>query len=141
MQVKGFKLQLQPGNGFQGVLGFAAAARVPDLKQLQPGDGFQGVLGAADRAAGLKQLRLSSCTLINGDEGLAAALDKLTAGLEHLSIEGLSSNEARTCFPTAVLERLQQLTYLELAGVRVQRPDQATPTLQPLQALTRRPAS
>ena len=108
MQLKGFKLQLQPG------------------------DGFQGVLGAAQTAAALKQLRLCSCDVIDGD-----ALAQLPAGLEHLSIDTLCSNRNTASFPTIVLEQLQQLTYLELAGVRVQRPDQTKPTLQPVQALTR----
>jgi hypothetical protein len=40
-------------------------------------------------------------------------------------------------FPTGVLQQLQQLTYLELAEVGLQGPDDTSPYLQPLTALTR----
>jgi hypothetical protein len=49
--------------------------------QLQPGNGFQGVLGPG---LPLKQLQINKCTLIDGVEGLAAAL-LLLPGLDHLS--------------------------------------------------------
>ena len=56
--------------------------------QLQPGNGFQGVLGDASAVAALKQLRLNYCQLL--DHGPTAAftatLAQLAAGLEHLSI-------------------------------------------------------
>jgi hypothetical protein len=55
--------------------------------QLQPGDGLQDVLGGAGLAA-LKQLRLLDCKLLDAAaaEALAASLWQLPAGLEHLSI-------------------------------------------------------
>jgi hypothetical protein len=55
--------------------------------QLQPGHGFQGVLGCAGVQT-LKKLRLSSCELPNeaAAQGLTAALSELPAGLEHLCI-------------------------------------------------------
>lgn len=59
--------------------------------QLQPGHGFQGVLWAA--AAGLpllKQLRLCCCVLLDGVASLEAALLQLPA-LEHLNIWGTHS--------------------------------------------------
>jgi hypothetical protein len=110
--------------------------------QLQPGEGFQGVLGGAAAAAGplpLKQLRLDFCTLLDGAEGLAAALLQLPA-LEHLSLwcntsAGVLDDYLR--FPTAVLQQMQQLTRLELVAVTLRGPDEATPALQSLQALTR----
>jgi hypothetical protein len=108
--------------------------------QLQPGHGFQGVLGAA--AAGLsllKQLRLCDCQLLDGVASLEAALQQLPA-LEHLSISAMHSVPAScelVLFPTGVLQQLTQLTYLELDLVGLQGPDQASPALQPLQALTR----
>jgi hypothetical protein len=40
-------------------------------------------------------------------------------------------------FPTGALQQLQQLTYLELADMRLLGPDQEQPALQPLQVLTR----
>jgi hypothetical protein len=59
--------------------------------QLQPGNGFRGVLGAAAATAGappLKQLRLSWCRLLGGDspsDSLAAGLRQLPV-LEHISL-------------------------------------------------------
>jgi hypothetical protein len=110
--------------------------------QLQPGGGFEGMLGAAASAAALRQLRLSSCKLPYGNdgaaEGLAAALSLLPAGLEHLSVGGLVTISGENVeFSTAVLQLLQQLTYLELADMRLLGPDQEQPALQPLKALTR----
>lgn len=102
--------------------------------QLQPGDGFRGVLGPG---MPLKQLVLRHCTLIDQEQSLAAALP-LLAGLEHLSIDSiLDQHRGRVCFPTAVLQELQQLTFLELFDVRLEGPGEATDALQPLQALTR----
>ena len=102
--------------------------------QLQPGNGFQSVLGAA--TAALKQLRLSICQLIGfGASQALGALSQLPAGLEHLSIRELYGGGQS--FPAGVLQQLQQLTYLELDQVVLVRPDEASPVLQPLQALTR----
>ena len=62
--------------------------------QLSPASGVGGVLGAAATLAALKQLRLSSCSLLDGMDAnsIAAALAQLPAGLEHLSISGLYSH-------------------------------------------------
>jgi hypothetical protein len=113
------------------------------LLQLQPGGGFNGVLGAAAGLAALKTLGLSNCQLRDGDEGMAAVLPLLPAGLEHLSFSGLTLHFEDGIFdtnelllPTAELQRLQQLTYLELAHIFLQGLSEASPALQPLQALT-----
>jgi hypothetical protein len=101
--------------------------------QLQPGDGFEGVLGAAATVAALKQLRLESCALPYGNdgaaEGLAAALLLLPAGLAHLSVRDLFTDDGgedtiNVEFPTGTLQPLQQLTYLELAQLQLKGPDQ-----------------
>ena len=85
--------------------------------QLQPGDGFQGVLGAGVL---IKQLQFDTCRLLEGEPGLwqpgglAAALSLLPE-LHHLSF-------VNTCFDKSGwlwLPRrlpLQQLTYFELAA-------------------------
>jgi hypothetical protein len=104
--------------------------------QLQPGNGSHGVLGAAVVAA-LKQLCLSDCKLLDGKEQLAAALWQLPDGLEHLSISGLIAEGLWVQVPPGVLQRLQQLTYLELTRCRLKSPVEGEPALQPLQALTR----
>jgi hypothetical protein len=81
--------------------------------QLQPGDGFQGVLGAV---MPLKRLRFAWCTLHAprpGQDGLAAAL-LLLPDLQHLSLDG--SGRAKSSLGTCnALQELQQLTYLELS--------------------------
>ena len=95
--------------------------------------------------AALRQLRLNGCELSFGNdgetEGLAAALSLLPAGLEHLSLKDLGTYDewglVDVNFPTGALQLLQQLTYLELAYMRLVGPDQEQPALQPLQALTR----
>jgi hypothetical protein len=109
LQLSGWRLQLLPGNGFQGVLGPAAAERAPPLKHLD----------------------LYNCALLDGAEGLAAALLQLPA-LEHFSLECLSHvPDSEVRLPLGVLQQLQQLTHLTLAGPAPQDPD-----LQPLQVLT-----
>ena len=100
--------------------------------------GHRGVLSNAATSA-LKQLRLNACQLIDGYEGLAAALP---IGLEHLSIVGARPTRLQFAaptlgFPTKALEALQQLTFLQLGNMCLQGPDRDTPTLQTLQALTR----
>jgi hypothetical protein len=110
--------------------------------QLQPGGGFQGVLGAAAALTALTQLQLTSCDLLDdaAAEPLAAALSQLPAGMQHLGIRIIRRRrrDEQLQFPTAVLQQqLQHLTYLELAGVDLQGPNEETPALQPLQALTR----
>jgi hypothetical protein len=81
--------------------------------QLQPGFGFQGVLQAG---APLKRLQIHHCSLLDGEESLAAALSALPS-LQHLSIKSLTKTRkgARAVVPTEFLKVLQQLTYLELA--------------------------
>jgi hypothetical protein len=86
--------------------------------------------------AGLKQLQLSSCRLLEGSEGVAAALAALP-GLQHLIFssnrQGFGYCISRDApFPSSVLPQLQQLTYLEIVG---QCDDPAG--LQQLQGLTR----
>jgi hypothetical protein len=78
--------------------------------------------------------------VLDGEEALAAALAPLSAVLEHLSIANLpryGHPDQPRLFPTAMLQQMQQLTFLELAGITLQGPDEASPALQPLQALTR----
>ena len=98
------------------------------------------MLGAAAGVAALKQLELNHCELLDlppSDQVLTAALSELPAGLEHLSISFSNKGRARVRFPTAVLQQLQQLTYLFLGDMELLSPDEASPALQPLQALTR----
>lgn len=88
--------------------------------QLQPGVASQGVLRRAVAPA-LKQLCLERCMLLDGDEGLAAALVQLT-GLEHLSLVNVSLSAWDQAWDAVqlhagVVQGLQALTYLELAGV------------------------
>jgi hypothetical protein len=97
--------------------------------QLQPGSGFKGLVRPG---LPLKQLRLYDCKLLDGEEGLAAAL-ALLPGLQHLLI--CNVNVAQR-FPTAALSALHQLTHLELDGAEVSGPDEGAPALQPLRALT-----
>jgi hypothetical protein len=92
--------------------------------QLQPGNGFQGVMGSAAGAPPLKQLRLRDCTLLDGPEALEAALLQLPA-LEHLSLGNLEDAVLQSrpwlpkpvCFPTGVLKQLPKLIHLELAAM------------------------
>jgi hypothetical protein len=102
--------------------------------QLQPGSGSHGVLQSV---TALRQLRLTACELLDGHEHLAAALTQLPAGLEHPSITTLGVDDLTVNFPTGVLQRLQQLTYLELDDIALQGPCKEQPVLQPVQALTR----
>jgi hypothetical protein len=80
--------------------------------QLQPGGGFQGVLAAL---APLTQLQLDQCTLLDWEEGPAAALAQLPM-LQHLDIYfSMSRSRGFLCLPSSTLP--PQLTYLKLAGV------------------------
>jgi hypothetical protein len=102
--------------------------------QLQPGDGFQGVVRPG---LPIKQLRLHDCTLLDGTKGLAAALS-LLPGLQHLSISATNWTFSWGFkFPIVALSALQQLTHLEFVGAELYGPDKETPALQPLQSLTR----
>ena len=89
--------------------------------------------------AALKQLRLKQCDLMapQADAELSACLSQLPTGLEHLSISSIRANRVTAKFPTIALQNLQKLTYLELAGTFLRAPDETTPAMQPLQALTR----
>jgi hypothetical protein len=99
--------------------------------QLQPGHGSLGVLRTG---LPLTQLQLSECTLCDFEEGWIAALACLP-GLQHLSIVNSRTFQLLR-FSMGVISGLQQLTYLELAGNQLERPDSATPALQPLSCLT-----
>jgi hypothetical protein len=106
----------------------------------QPTARFRGVLGAAAGVANLKQLRLSNCNLIGKSaktNATSALLSRLPAGLEQLSIRDLRCGGWVLEIPTGLLQRLQQLTSLKIVHNTLKGPDDATPALQPLQALTR----
>ena len=82
--------------------------------QLQPGNGFPGVLGPAARLVALKQLELKLFKLLDGDEGLAAALTQSPAGLERLCIaQEDDCSYINPTLSTSALQHLQQLTYLK----------------------------
>jgi hypothetical protein len=107
--------------------------------QVQPGNGYEGVLGAAAGVAALKQLRLKSCHITDEawNSGRVAALPQLPTRLEHLSLCHVYSNHRCATFHTTVLQPLQQLTYLAIAGMDLHGADKSSPVLRPLQALTR----
>jgi hypothetical protein len=114
LQLEWFDLQLSPGRAWLSGRGRK----------------FQGVLGDASRLAALTQLRLTDCGLV--DEPLLAcsaglaALSVLPVGLQHLSISGIyHQTGCRAHFPTGIFPQLQQLTYLELAGMNVVTPAKA----------------
>jgi hypothetical protein len=87
--------------------------------QLQPGDGFQGVLGPS---ASLKQLQFTECTLLDGREALAAALLLLTE-LQHLSLTRNASGRGFHLHLSLNNQQMQQLTHLELVKCGMQQPD------------------
>ena len=106
--------------------------------QLQPGRGYQGVLGAA-AVPPLKRLRFTDCRLLDGGAGLAAALS-LLPGLEYLSLKTSHENSDRDILqmPMGVgLPWMQQLTYLELAEVYLRPYADGVVGLQPGPPLTR----
>jgi hypothetical protein len=99
--------------------------------ELQPGYGPQGVLGFT----ALKKLELK-CRLsdVEPAEALAAALSQLP-DLDHLSIRfGVIGMQQ---VPLGMLLPLQQLTYLELVDISDLADEPTGHALQPLQALTR----
>jgi hypothetical protein len=92
--------------------------------QMQPRDRFPGVLGGA-AALPVKQLRLLGCTLLDQEQGLAAAL-ALLPGLEHVGIINVQScslhGPTTLVFPAGVLPVLQQLTSLYLLDCALPNP-------------------
>ena len=104
--------------------------------QLLPAVGQQGLL-AQFGAATLRQVQLADCKLLDGPDGLAAALAQLPV-LEHLSVRDTNCMQVdgNKCswFATDELSVLQRLTYLELASSMWYGRDKLL--LQPLQALT-----
>jgi hypothetical protein len=85
--------------------------------QLQPRGGFQGVVGAG---VPLKQLQIHRCKLLDRTEGLVATL-ALLPELQHPSLVWTSSGTSGFVgLPISTLQALQQLTYLELVGGRLQ---------------------
>ena len=101
--------------------------------QLQPGSGFQGVVRSG---VPLKRLQLYGCLLLDGVEGLAAAL-ALLPGLEYLSVYRTNRGKDDLQLLADALSGLQQLTYLELDDGNFRGPHKGTRSLQPLQSLTR----
>jgi hypothetical protein len=105
--------------------------------QLQPRNGFQGVLRPG---VPFKKLCLTHCTLLDGTAGLAAALLSLP-GLQHLSIEADVDADSNVltagAFPAAVLSSLQQLTYLNIDCQVTGKAGVEGPVMQHLGYLTR----
>jgi hypothetical protein len=83
----------------------------------------------------LTRLELSSCTLLDGAQGLEAALAQLP-DLQHLSVENVFHESAYEVFPTAVLSYLTNLTCLALR-VEAGSSRDISAALGSLQALTR----
>ena len=109
-----------------------------DRLRLRPGQGLYGVL-TCPAVASLKQLQLYDCELLDGGDvdALRLALEQLPKDLEHLSLRNLLWNSNNAQLDTSVLERLLELTHLELAGFEVLGPFYDLPVLQPLQELTK----
>jgi hypothetical protein len=103
--------------------------------QLQPGAGFQGVLGGLAVAA-LKELSIKGCKVVDDHYSLTEAFEQLPTSLEQLSIDTVCASTSRS-LPTTFLQQLQQLTYLEIAGVSVHGRGKGSHAWQPLQDLTR----
>jgi hypothetical protein len=96
--------------------------------QLQPQAAHLGVLGSG---AHIHELHLHNCRLLDGEQGLAAALPLLTQ-LQHLSVVANEGSSGRAlAFPSSSLQALQQLTHLQLAA-HLDQPN----GLQHLQGLT-----
>ena len=97
---------------------------------------FRGVLGPTLTQLQLKVMR-SNATGDATVEALAAALSQLVS-LEHLGLTGRSHYVGNERFElsTALLQQLQQLTYLELDYIHLLPFNDGSPILKPLQALT-----
>ena len=84
--------------------------------QMQPRDGFQGVICAGSP---IKRLRFDHCQMRDGVEGLSAVL-ALLPELQHLSFvktKRFSVSEPESLdFPIGAVQGLQQLTFLEVAA-------------------------
>jgi hypothetical protein len=94
----------------------------PNLRlQLHWGLGLQGVLGLAAGGTALKKLHVHDCAILDGPDGWTAAVSQLPAGLEHLSLKGLGSIH-QLGLPSAMFQRLQQLTCLDLRQLRWRAP-------------------
>jgi hypothetical protein len=121
--------------------------------QLQPDGDAQGVLRAVFP---LTRLEISSCSLLDGAQGLAAALAQLP-DLQHLSVDDVRDEDGRAVHVrTAVLTQLTKLTSLKLGDIACQGRNSSSDSdsdsdssnsdssssdlgaaLQPLQVLTR----
>jgi hypothetical protein len=117
LQLEWFDLQLYAGDGTE----WASSPWVWP----EPATTVQGVLGDVSRLAALTQLRLTDCDLLDPAWGVLAALSVLT-GLEHLSISRIYHKVGgKAHFPPGIFPQMQQLTYLELAGMYVVAPSKA----------------
>jgi hypothetical protein len=103
--------------------------------QLQPGGGFQGVLGAAATVAALKQLSII-CEVLDGAEALFKSLWQLAPGLQDLRLGALDEKRGYFFLQAGALQHLHNLTTLSLSNIELQ--DNNGDTLGPsLQAMAR----
>jgi hypothetical protein len=101
--------------------------------QLQPGGGFQGVLGAAASVAALKQLSIHG-DILDGAKAFLKTLSQLPASLQDLRFSSLDNASGYVCLPAGVLRHLQDLTTLSIGNITLQDPDELGSSLQ---AMTR----
>ena len=85
--------------------------------QLQPGGGYQGVLGAAATVAALKQLCIF-CDLLGGPEAFLETLAQLPPGLQDLRFGGLDRESGYFYLPNAALQHLHNLTTLCMSNIK-----------------------
>jgi hypothetical protein len=109
-------LRQLPHNQLQGLTGLSFSGL---HLQLQPADGFEGVLWAAPR---LKQLRLHHCFLLDWEEGLSAAM-ALLPELQHLTFDltMVGPRRMHRRFPVN-LQALPQLTRLQVFADTLDEP-------------------
>jgi hypothetical protein len=86
-----FEVRELPRNKLQGLSSLAFSRM---RLQLQPGDGFKGVFGAG---VPLQQLHIHQCELLDGEQGLVAAL-VLLPKLQYLSFVNNYSGEVTDMF-------------------------------------------